>query len=255
MKQSIEQVLDKIEVEKGIRILHAVEGGARAYGLARADSDYDVRFIYVQPLGSYMNMWHSKDTIQVDTYQGLDIHGWDLQKALRLAERSNPNLIEWLNSSIIYRTGEFAWELRDMVSANFTQTRLYNHYVTLMRRTMHKNQLGVPPQNVKEIMRAFRAGLCAEYVRINRSVPPIKFDALLRSFKFYPILLREVEEFVALLKRDMVDMKHPTHTAEHTLKFIRDLAGKDPYTLDLEWDRKPSRSELQKLFNHEVLHG
>ena len=251
MKQAIDDVLDVVESKYGVRILHAVEGGSRAYGLEKADSDYDVRFIYVQPLGAYMNMWHSKDTIQND-FENLDVHGWDIQKALRLAERSNPSLIEWVNSSVVYRTSEFALELREIMTHNFTQSRLYNHYARMMNATMRREQLGVSPQNVRQLMRAFRAALCAAHVKQFNEVPPIKFDRLLKAFNFYPILLKEVEALQALLQSGIKDT---TYTAEHTLKLMRDLAEQDRTELNLEWDRKPSRPELQKLFNHEVLHG
>ena len=45
----INEKLDEIERKEGVRILHAVESGSRAWGFASPDSDYDVRFVYVRP--------------------------------------------------------------------------------------------------------------------------------------------------------------------------------------------------------------
>jgi len=42
--------LSAIEAEYGVRVLYACESGSRGWGFASPDSDYDVRFIYVQPL-------------------------------------------------------------------------------------------------------------------------------------------------------------------------------------------------------------
>lgn len=44
----INEKLDEIERKEGVRILHAVESGSRAWGFASPDSDYDVRFVYVR---------------------------------------------------------------------------------------------------------------------------------------------------------------------------------------------------------------
>ena len=41
----INEKLDEIERKEGVKILHAVESGSRAWGFASPDSDYDVRFV------------------------------------------------------------------------------------------------------------------------------------------------------------------------------------------------------------------
>lgn len=45
----INEKLDEVERKEGVRILHVVESGSRAWGFASPDSDYDVRFVYVRP--------------------------------------------------------------------------------------------------------------------------------------------------------------------------------------------------------------
>jgi len=53
-----------LEKEKGIRILFAIENGSRAWKMSSKDSDYDVRFIYVQPLDWYLSVEEKKDIIE-----------------------------------------------------------------------------------------------------------------------------------------------------------------------------------------------
>ena len=48
MREIIERKLREIETARGVRILLAVESGSVAWGFASPDSDYDVRFVYLQ---------------------------------------------------------------------------------------------------------------------------------------------------------------------------------------------------------------
>ncbi len=50
MKSQILSLLYEIEAEENTRIVYACEAGSRAWGFPSADSDYDVRFLYVRPL-------------------------------------------------------------------------------------------------------------------------------------------------------------------------------------------------------------
>ena len=58
MKELILSELEKIEEQYGVRVLHAVESGSRAWGFASPDSDYDVRFVYVRPAADYLRRRH-----------------------------------------------------------------------------------------------------------------------------------------------------------------------------------------------------
>ena len=48
IEDKIKNKLKEIEEKENIRILFAVESGSRAWGFASPDSDYDVRFVYVE---------------------------------------------------------------------------------------------------------------------------------------------------------------------------------------------------------------
>ena len=111
MLEIIKAKLKEIEEKERVRIIHAVESGSRAWGFASPDSDYDVRFIYIRKPEAYMHLEKTRDVIEWQLDDTLDINGWDLQKALRLLHRSNPTLFEWNESPIVYRTTE-AWAER-----------------------------------------------------------------------------------------------------------------------------------------------
>ena len=95
MLETIKQKLNEIEKRENVRILHAVESGSRAWGFASPDSDYDVRFIYVREKEFYLRLDKTRDVIEWQLDDTLDINGWDLAKALTLLHRSNPTVFEW----------------------------------------------------------------------------------------------------------------------------------------------------------------
>ena len=78
----INEKLDEIERTEGVRVLHAVESGSRAWGFASLDSDYDVRFVYVRPKEDYLRLDEPRDVIEWQLDEVLDINGWDLIKAV-----------------------------------------------------------------------------------------------------------------------------------------------------------------------------
>ena len=80
MEQVIREKLAEIENKENVRIIMAVESGSRAWGFASPDSDYDVRFVYVRKLEDYLKLDKTRDVIEWQLDDTLDISGWDLKK-------------------------------------------------------------------------------------------------------------------------------------------------------------------------------
>lgn len=88
VRTNIEARLSAIEAKHGVRVLYACESGSRGWGFASPDSDYDVRFIYVQPLSWYLRVSPHRDVIELPISDELDINGWELRKALGLLNQA-----------------------------------------------------------------------------------------------------------------------------------------------------------------------
>ncbi len=101
--QRVRTALAQVEAERNVRVLFACESGSRAWGFASRDSDYDVRFLYVHQRDWYLSVEDRRDVIEQPIAEDLDVSGWELRKALRLLRKSNPPLLEWLKSPVVYR--------------------------------------------------------------------------------------------------------------------------------------------------------
>lgn len=177
MQDSVERRLKSIEEMHHVKILLAVESGSRAWGFASKDSDFDVRFIYVRSVNDYLKLEKQRDVIELPIDQVWDINGWDLNKTLRLMATSNPTLLEWLNSPIIYKTTEQVQELRNLAENYFDAKRTAYHYLNLTKN----NYTAMRGEKVKakKYFYMLRGILACQWILEKNSVPPVLFTSLM----------------------------------------------------------------------------
>ena len=138
VRTQIEAELERIEQEaKAACVIYACESGSRAWGFESTDSDYDVRFIYTHPTEWYLHIMSGSDTIERPIEGLLDVSGWDLKKALQLLRKSNPPLLEWLQSPIVYH-GAAAWSSVSVSSCRYTMNP---PHATITISTWHREAL------------------------------------------------------------------------------------------------------------------
>jgi hypothetical protein len=71
-----------------------------------------------------------RDVIEERGESGLDISGWDVRKALALFRKSNPPLMEWLGSPIVYiEDGGFSRRMRELKSRYYSYLSARFHYL------------------------------------------------------------------------------------------------------------------------------
>ena len=103
MRARVLAELERLERERNVKVLYACESGSRAWGFASPDSDYDVRFVYVEKPDWFVQVDAPRDVIERPLDDALDVSGWELRKTLGLLRKSNPTLLEWLDSPLVYR--------------------------------------------------------------------------------------------------------------------------------------------------------
>ena len=180
--KEIQDNLNQIEEQHDVKILLAVESGSRAWGFASADSDYDVRFIYVHRPEQYLRIDLMKDVIEWQLDEVLDINGWDLRKALLAFAKGNPNVMEWANSPIIYRKSKHWDALRDAAMHYFSEKSALCHYYGTANSTL-KGHLTGEHIRYKKYFYALRPLLCCRWIEKYHTAPPMEFAKLLSLFE------------------------------------------------------------------------
>jgi hypothetical protein len=177
MKEIIQKKLEEIEKQEHVKIILAIESGSRAWGFESADSDYDVRFIYVREPEMYLRLDAVRDVIEWQLDEVFDISGWDIKKALQLLYKSNPTLFEWINSPIVYKETIEGRELRELSKQYFDVKKSVMHYLNMTSSTF-ENYLQDESVKLKKYFYALRPILAAKYALENKTQPPIKFNDL-----------------------------------------------------------------------------
>ena len=178
MKKIIEEKLQQIEKEHGIKILYSCESGSRAWGFPSPDSDYDVRFIYSRKLEDYLTIQPKKDHLSFPINDELDIYGWDISKVLQLIAKSNTTPFEWLQSPVIYREEKaFKKELWQLCQSYFCPRSNIHHYLGIAKgalETMQDEEI-----KIKKLFYVFRPILAALWCANRNTIAPMSIFPLM----------------------------------------------------------------------------
>ena len=189
----LEETLDAIEHEEGVRVLYACESGSRAWGFESADSDYDVRFLYLHPTEWYLRVFPGRDVIERPLDEGLDLSGWDLRKALRLLAKSNPPLLEWLQSPIVYREVASATRrLRDLIPRYYSPTACFHHYLHMAQGNFREYLRGDEVW-VKKYFYVLRPVLACRWIERGLGAVPMELSTLVERLIDGPRLRTDVD--------------------------------------------------------------
>ena len=187
--------LKGIEAREDIRIIFAVESGSRAWGFASPDSDFDVRFVYARSRDWYLSLTPGRDVIELPLVGDDDINGWDIQKALNLAQKPNPVLLEWLSSPIQYLWNiEICEKLNQFTRQVTHNTACRHHYMRmadLQRGTGEKIKL-------KRYFYALRAAMALRWIETREDLPPMNFHTLMAGIEIPKAVTSEITRLLEI---------------------------------------------------------
>ncbi|MCH1624032.1 nucleotidyltransferase domain-containing protein [Ferdinandcohnia quinoae] len=240
MKQHIQQVVKQIEIDYDVKVLYACESGSRAWGFPSKDSDYDVRFIYVHQKEWYLSIDHKRDVIEIPSrdkisipiHELLDVSGWELTKALRLFRKSNPPLLEWLRSNIIYyQSFTTIDQMRHSAKNIFSPASCIYHYLNMAKGNF-RDYLQGNEVKIKKYFYVLRPILAAKWIEKYNTIPPIKFEELVKDIinpgelkdEIATLLERKIagEELTLEPKIDVIN-QYLTKEIEHLEHFTKNI--------------------------------
>ena len=198
MKDIIRKHLDRIEKEFKVKIVLSCESGSRAWGFPSEDSDYDIRFIYINERDWYLTIAEKRNVIELPINKDLDINGWDLRKSLQLLRKSNSPLLEWISSPIRYRVWDRAFKpLVKLSKKAFLPETSCHHYFSMAKNSISKFQNNEKIK-IKAYMYAIRPILCCEWIIEHLKQPPMHIDDLLSNITNYKRFKESVKELISI---------------------------------------------------------
>jgi predicted nucleotidyltransferase len=178
IREEILARLRGIEAEEGVTIFYACESGSRAWGFPAADSDYDVRFLYAHPVDWYLSIEEKRDVVERPLTDDLDINGWDIRKALRLLRKSNPPLLEWLGSPILYlERGDIVRRMRALAETYYSPVACVHHYLHMAHGNLRAYLRGERVRT-KKYFYVLRPILAIQWIERGLGVAPTPFGTL-----------------------------------------------------------------------------
>ena len=215
MKQRIIEQLSIIEDQYHVKILYACESGSRAWGFASTDSDWDIRFLYIHQPEWYLSvdLESKRDVIELPITDDLDFSGWDLRKGLKLFYKSNPPLIEWLHSPIVYQDeAGLANRLRMMLEQFYSPRSCFHHYLH-MAKGNYREYLKGETVWLKKYLYVLRPVLALQWMEQSSDPIPVRFndllDAVLPTGK-----TRQAIDRLLVLKKQGLEAKHGPNIPE-----------------------------------------
>lgn len=214
MRERVLDELKRIEREHNVTVLYACESGSRAWGFASTDSDYDVRFVYVERPEWFVQVDAPRDVIERPLDDELDVSGWELRKTLGLLRKSNPTLLEWLDSPLVYRSETAATRrLRELAEVFYSPPAARNHYLSMAKKNF-RGYLQGEEVRFKKYFYVLRPLLAVRWIDQGRGRPPMTFTDLLTTVDDQA-LLDEVAELL-VLKRNADEAAYgPRRVALH----------------------------------------
>ena len=190
MKEEIKAKCKQIEKEENIKILFAVESGSRSWRMASSNSDYDVRFVFVRPVEEYIAIDKRGEVIakafdkdmQPMSQEGceVDIVGFDVFKFTKMLSSSNPTVIEWLKSDIVYY-GEQNEVFKEYAEKSFKKISIYFHYKSMCKQNYLKYIRSRDNVTYKRYLYAMRGLINAKFIINVGVLPPISFTKTLEQ--------------------------------------------------------------------------
>lgn len=191
--------LQEIEQQENVKLFYACESGSRAWGFPSSNSDFDVRFLYAHHPDWYLSidLERKRDVIERPINDDLDISGWDIRKALQLFRKSNPPLLEWIKSPIVYRNSEIIIERwKALIPQFYSPIASFYHYLHMAKGNF-RNYLQGEEVWIKKYFYVLRPVLAMQWIEQSNLSVPMEFSTLVDALVKDPVLKNSINDLLA----------------------------------------------------------
>jgi predicted nucleotidyltransferase len=122
----------------------------------------------------------TRDVIEWQLDDVLDINGWDIQKALRLLYKSNPTLFEWNSSPIVYKTTSEWQKISSIINNYFISKKGLYHYLSTAKSN-YREYLKTEMVKYKKYFYVLRPLLACKWILSEGTPPPMLFETLMNK--------------------------------------------------------------------------
>ncbi len=157
------------------RVIYRCVVGSRAYGLANADSDTDVRGVYLAPMDLVLSLRKPPGQLQNPEEE---FCYWELEKFIKLALKANPNILECLYTPLVLFSTPLIdnlLEAREMFLSKMVY-QTYNGYVLSQFKKMEGDLRNHGEIRWKHAMHLIRLLISGTQV-LEKGFVPLRLDA------------------------------------------------------------------------------
>jgi hypothetical protein len=134
-----------------------------------------------------------------------------------LLHRSNPTLLEWLDSPIVYREDpRWAPRLRSLAGAFFSPMRGRHHYLAMAKKNF-RGYLQGDTVRYKKYLYVLRPLLAVRWIDMGLGMPPMRFADLVAGTVPEPAVRAELDALLALKMSANESEYGPRRPAIHAL--------------------------------------
>lgn len=164
-RREVHDVLGHVDDDLRPYVIYRCQVGSKAFGLASADSDDDLRGIYLPPARLHWSLRRLPEQLEFQEGDRDEVY-WELEKFLRLALKANPNVLETLWTPVVLDADETARELRQtrrvFLSKHVYKT--YSGYVLSQFRRManaYEKKGTFKSKHAMHLIRLLHSGIAA----------------------------------------------------------------------------------------------
>lgn len=241
-------MLTNSEIEKQIirsfsddKPLFYVESGSRLWGMASPNSDYDIRGFHLESKERYFDYRTHRDIKEIMDGD-FDFVSYTIDKMFGLIQNSNPTVLEWLRSNIIYYNVLPEWEnLKSDILANINYISLFGHYTSLARNNFKLMQ-EEKKFTYKTSLYCIR-GILSAKVALTETIPELLIDDLFNQCDNDYL----IETAKLCLQKKKVEQEKTEVTESMKAQIVKAISESLEYLQNIEFRTENRKEKLSRI--------